>query len=232
MSTETNNKDNITTIIKLNAQPSGFGETADELTAEMFASAIPTQHSHSDFECDESGIYIGVWDTTDMVETPGPYSCDEFMFILEGAVDIKNNKTGVIQTVLAGESFIIPQGYDCQWHQNGYLRKFYVISEPPTQQVPQLPIVESIVKLTPNQSGHQYQHNNFSTGVIKNDEINRDLHESPHHKFHFIVQGQLKINEANGTETLFKVGDAFFIPKNSHYRCKATAETVVHYVEL
>lgn len=232
MSIENNNKKATSAIIKLNANPTGFGMTADELTADMFASAIPIQHSHSDFECDKQGVYIGVWDTTDMIEAPGPYPCDEFMMILEGAVEIKNNKTGIKETVLAGESFVIPQGYDCQWHQSGYLRKFYVISEPPAQPIPQSAVIENIVKLQPKQMGHQYQHNNFSAGITRGGEINSFLHESQCHKFHCVVRGKLQITEVNGEVTTFKAGDAFFIPNGSHYQCNATAESVVHYVEL
>lgn len=232
MSTEQSNNSAVSTIIKLETHPLGFEDTPDELSADMFASAIPTQHSHSDFECDEDGVYIGVWDTTDMVETAGPYSCDEFMVIIEGSVEIKNNKTGAKQTVLAGESFIIPQGYDCQWHQSGYLRKFYVISEPPTQTIPQSPVVESIIKLQSDLTGHQYQHNNFSAGVIKGDEVNRDFEISQCHKFYFVVRGELQITEASGAETVRKSGSAFFIPKGSHYQCKETIKSVVHYVEL
>jgi uncharacterized cupin superfamily protein len=235
MSTENSNEvvtSAISTIIKLNTNPSGFGLSADELTAEMFVSPLPIQHSHSYFECEEQGIYIGVWDTTDMVETAGPYSCDEFMVILEGAVEIRNNKTGAQQTVLAGESFIIPQGYDCQWHQSGYLRKFYVISEPPTQTIPASPIVESIIKLPVDQTGRQYHHNNFSVDILKGNELNVDLHLGQCHTFHSVVRGELQITEANGTETSFTSGDAFVIPKGSHYQCKASANAVVYYVEL
>lgn len=219
-------------IIKLSQNPADFGSEADELSADMFVSALPVQHSHSYFECEETGIYIGVWDTTDMVETAGPYSCDEFMVIIEGAVEIKNNKTGIKQTVLAGESFIIPQGYDCQWHQSGYLRKFYVISEPPTQTIPETPVVESIIKLQPNQTGHQYQHNNFAVGIIEGDEVNSDLQQSVCHTFYFVTRGELVLTQTNGATLTCRAGDAFFIPKGTHYHCNATALLVLQYVEL
>lgn len=222
-------------LIKLSATPTGFGESSDDLSLMEFDSPKPTQHSHSYFECDEQGLYIGVWDTTDMVETAGQYPCDEFMVILEGSVDIKNNKTGVKQKVSAGESFIIPQGYDCQWHQQGYLRKFYVIYEPPTRDIPAQPVIESIIKLPSritNVNQSQYRHENFSVDVKGASEINRPLSDIASHLFCYLTSGEITIEEANGFITLFKAGDAFIAPANTKFSCHATANTVMQTVEI
>ena len=135
-------------IIRLSPIPKNFGKVADELEDEMFESALPTQHTHSYYEDDELGLYIGVWDTTDMVENAAPYACDEFMVLLEGQACIKNIKTGELETVNAGEAFVIPKGYDCQWQQTGYLRKFYVISEHPDEIIPVVPTFEGIINIS------------------------------------------------------------------------------------
>ncbi|MCJ8318864.1 MAG: cupin domain-containing protein [Colwellia sp.] len=135
-------------IIRLNSTPKGFGKVADELKSDMFESALPTQHTHSYYEDDELGLYIGVWDTTDMVESAAPYACDEFMVLLEGQATIKNIKTGQLETVNAGDTFIIPKGYDCQWQQTGYLRKFYLISEHPDEIAPVVPTFEGIINIS------------------------------------------------------------------------------------
>jgi uncharacterized cupin superfamily protein len=110
-------------IIRLSTNPEGFGESPDELTPDMFASELPTQHSYEYYEDEELGLYIGVWDTDDMIEVAAPYACDEFMWLIEGECQIKNNRTGEIETVEAGTAFVIPKGYDCQWQQTGYLKK-------------------------------------------------------------------------------------------------------------
>ena len=81
-------------IIRLNPDPEGFGETPDKLEAEDFSSEVPVQHTHSNYEDDEIGLYVGLWDTETMVEAGGPYACDEFMWLLEGECQIKNNRTG------------------------------------------------------------------------------------------------------------------------------------------
>ena len=224
---------NSSKLIKLSATPTGFGKSPDDLSSMEFESTTPIQHSHSYFECDEQGLYIGVWDTTDMVEAAGPYPCDEFMVVLEGSVDIKNNKTGAKQKVSAGESFIIPQGYDCQWHQQGYLRKFYLIYEPPTRDIPVTPVIESIIKVTGSeQSQNWYQHQNFSVDVKVASDINKSLSAIQTHLFCYLTQGEIQIEEANGLMTLFKSGDAFFAPANTKFSCHATANTVMQTVEI
>ena len=71
-------------IVRLVADPEGFGQSADELSSDSFASDFPVQHTH-DYYLDENlGLNIGVGDTTDMIEAPGPYACDKLMFLLEG----------------------------------------------------------------------------------------------------------------------------------------------------
>ncbi len=133
-------------VIRLGPNPQNFGQVHDELDPQLFASELPVQHTHVYYEDDKLGLYIGVWDTSTMVEAAGPYPCDEFMYLLEGEVEIKNSKTGTMEKVQAGEAFVIPKGYDCQWHQTGYLRKFFVISEHPEEDIPKTPVVEGIIK--------------------------------------------------------------------------------------
>ena len=135
-------------IIRLSTQPKNFGKVTDELDSDMFESAVPEQHTHSYYEDETLGLYVGVWDTTDMVENAAPYACDEFMVVLEGQAAIKNIKTGEIEIVNAGESFVIPKGYDCQWQQSGYLRKFYMISEHPDEIIPVVPTFDGIVNIS------------------------------------------------------------------------------------
>ena len=135
-------------IIRLSGKPKNFGQNPAELDTDMFESSLPIQHTHSYYEDEELGLYIGVWDTTDMVESAAPYACDEFMVLLEGQANIKNIKTGEVETVNAGETFVIPKGYDCQWQQNGYLRKFFVISEHPDEIIPVVPTFEGIINIS------------------------------------------------------------------------------------
>ncbi len=164
-------------IIRLSPNPQDFGHIRDEVASQLFASELPVQHTHVYYEDENLGLYIGVWDTSTMIEAATPSPCDEFMYLLEGEVEIKNSKTGTMEKVQAGEAFVIPKGYDCQWHQTGYLRKFFVISEHPDEEIPTTPVVEGIIKLKVDNSSQMAMQN--STGV--------DIEET---KTPFVIKGK------------------------------------------
>ena len=231
-------------IIRLTANPAGFGETPDELTQDMFASEIPVQHSHSDFENDDIGLYIGVWDTETMVEAAGPYAMDEFMWLLEGECQIKNNKTGEMETVKAGEPFIIPKGYDCQWHQTGYLRKYYVISDHPEEAIPAQPTYEGVIipkadaplsAQTEDQpfavtSGAAPQQHvaytdatgKFISGTWASDAFESEQRPFPYNQFAYVQDGAMTLTDVQGTAHVFNAGDAFFIPEGTECSAAVT----------
>mgnify|MGYP000002161192 FL=1 len=233
-------------IVKLSQNPTDFGEVADELEESMFDSPLPKQHTHSAYEDESLGLYVGVWDTTDMVETAAPYVCDEFMTIIEGAVEIKNSKTGKVETVMAGESFVIPQGYDCQWHQNGYLRKYYVIYEPPTEVIPESPVCEQIIYIdekceTPWQetSDHynkklQYQSHNqkFTSGVWQGKDFNTDIIAFPYNEFISLKHGSLICTDDEGIEHKINAGEALFVPQGTRCSWQANGKVSIHFVQI
>lgn len=228
-------------IIRLSRHPKDFGQSPDDLDKDMFESDLPIQNTHTYYEDENLGLYIGVWDTTDMVETAAPYVCEEFMVLLEGEVAVKNIKTGIHEQINPGETFIIPKGYDCQWIQTGYCRKFFVIYDHPDDIMPVQPSFEGIVKLnntidTSNikvkvtgdnfkmeegktvQNGlHCYQDHSgkFFSGVWRSESFKTKKQPFPRHEFIYIHSGSLIcIDENNQTHT-FNSGDAFFIPKGT-----------------
>ena len=237
-------------IIKLSQNPEGFGNVADELEESMFESPLPKQHTHSYYEDEELGLYIGVWDTTDMLETAAPYACDEFMSIIEGVVEIKNNKTGMIETIMAGESFVIPQGYDCQWHQQGYLRKFYVIFEP--QDIPESPVIERVIHFKENNTaasmsdipwqetsdGHRkkvlYQNHNktFTSGIWQSDGFSTSAINFPYNEFIMLKQGCLICIDEQGIEYKINAGEALFIPQAACCSWHSEEKISIHFAQI
>jgi len=235
-------------IIRLSAAPDGFGQTADELSPDMFVSKLPVQHSHDYYEDKDLGLFVGVWDTTDMIETAGPYACDEFMWLLEGEAAIKNNKTSEIEKVKAGEAFVIPKAYDCQWHQEGYLRKFYVISENPNEPVPDEPAFDGIIiprtdaPMTPLADAEpflikgvttiQREHvcyrdktARFVAGTWQSEPFESETRPFPYNEFACLQEGSLTLLDEDGNLHFFKAGDAFFIPQGTV--CSARASETV-----
>jgi uncharacterized cupin superfamily protein len=236
------------TIIRLSATPGGFGQKADKLDPDMFVSDLPVQHSHEYYQDENLGLYVGVWDTTDMVEAAGPYACDEFMWLLEGEAQIKNCKTGETEKVIAGEPFVIPKGYDCQWHQVGYLRKFFLISENPNEAVPNEPAVEGVIIpridvptkpllsgepfLTEHDSPTPHHHisyrdhtGKFLSGTWESDPFESVTRPFPYHGLAQVVAGSLTLIDESGTSHQFTQGQTFFVPEG--VLCSASANVAV-----
>ena len=232
-------------IIRLSASPPGFGDTPDELTSDMFVTKLPVQHSHEYYKDDELGLYVGVWDTTDMIEAAGPYTCDEFMWLIEGEAAIRNCQTGEMEKVSAGEPFIIPRGYECQWHQVGYLRKFFVISENPNEPVPDKPTVESIIvpkadaPMKPQLSSQPFLMSDrrpipkqnvcyrncsgkFLSGTWECEPFESKMSPFPYHEFAYLISGSLTLEDEQGNKHFFKSGDAVFLPKGVVCSAQAT----------
>jgi len=225
-------------IIKLNAYPLGFGDTPDLLDPSMFATELPVQHSYLNVENDNEGLYVGVWDTSSMIETAAPYPCDEFMVLLEGQAQIKNNKTGHVEQIDAGEAFVIPRGYDCQWHQTGYLRKYFVIWQHPERAMPTLtsaPIhcnTQHIVKFSPgtqNINSYTDPSGQFSAGSLSEQQLNREQARQSHNELIFLQNGEVSLTDDNGQTHLFNANDCFYIPQGIDYKMQATHDSVAFY---
>lgn len=242
-------------IIRLNSSPKNFGETPDELEPSMFKSKLPIQNTHSYYENDELGLYVGLWDTTDMIEKSSAYSCDEFMWLLEGEVEIENNRTGTKQKVKAGEAFIIPKGFDCQWHQSGYLRKFYMISEHPDEDIPENPVIESIVKLKENMINETlsatvplifkgdyskleykiaYKNHNgkFYSGSWSGDSFESEFRQFPVNELVYLLEGTLILTDETGRQYQFEKNDIFFVAQGTICKWKSEVAVEVFFAVL
>jgi len=246
----TNNK-----IIKLNADPEGFGETPDDLEPGMFVTKPKAQHTHLYFENEALGLFVGVWDTTDMIESAGPYPCDEFMFLLEGEASIKNSKSGGMEKAKAGEAFLIPRGYDCQWHQSGYLRKYFFISENPDDPIPENPVHEGIIIprsddpmasmpvaepfLVSGSDHGQRRHvcyrdstGKFSSGSWESGPFHSESSPFPSHFFAYVQSGSLTLTDEARFPHCFTAGDALFIPQGVVCRAESSEKTRLLFARL
>src|SRR5215813_13247304 len=80
-----------------------------DIPAEALTAGAPVQRGHTYFEDKAIGLSAGVWDCTAMTTRLEPYSVNEFMIVLDGAVTIIDARDRAV-TVKAGESFLIPKG--------------------------------------------------------------------------------------------------------------------------
>jgi uncharacterized cupin superfamily protein len=231
-------------IVKLSHNPTDFFDITTDLDEAMFESTQPTQHRHSHYEDETLELLVGVWDSSDMTAIASPYAYDEFMIIIEGKVDIENNKTGKTETIMAGDSAVIPQGYYSQWRQQGYLRKFYIIYKP--QETPEIPVTEKVIYIDKNNDipwqqtsdGHRkkilYQNNDqrFTAGIWQSNALTTGLINFPYHEFIYIKEGSLICIDEMGVPHHFTSGDALFIPQGTRCAWQIKDKVSIHFTQI
>ena len=233
-------------IIKLKQSLTGFSGITHGLDGSMLEL---TQACHSAYEDEALGLTIGVFDSanfdsTNIAAAVSTYASDEFMIIIEGEMEIKNNKTGKTETIMAGKSCVIPQGFDCQRYHQEYLRKLYVIYKP--QDTQENPVTENIIYIDENSDipwketsdGHRkkilYQNNNqrFTAGVWQSKALVTGLINFPYHEFIFIDKGSLICTDEMGVAHNFTKGDALFIPQGTQCSWQVKDKVSIHFAQL
>ena len=74
------------------------------------------------------GLTSGVWESEAFTWETDGYPVDETCVIIEGIVEFRY-PDGSVETYGPGEAFSIQRGTPLVWHQDGTVRKFYVIRE-------------------------------------------------------------------------------------------------------
>ncbi|NOR19854.1 MAG: DUF861 domain-containing protein [Xanthomonadales bacterium] len=221
--------------------PADTGMPAIELEQADFQSELPEQRLHVYFEDEALGLSVGVWTTTDMQEAFGPYPGDEFMWVLEGQVDMMDGD-GNATHVKQGETFCIRNGIPISWKQVGFLRKFYMTYDNPNAQTPDIASADGGVLvldqaalqsgLTAMDSTEPFkvkgeaplQHDNIAftndagnmfVGMWDSTAFESEMQPFPSYEFVQLLEGEITITEGDGTTHLFKAGDVFFVPKGT-----------------
>ncbi len=74
------------------------------------------------------GLSSGVWESEAFTWETDGYPVDETCVIIEGIVEFRY-PDGTVETYGPGEAFAIKKGTPLVWHQDGTVRKFFVIRE-------------------------------------------------------------------------------------------------------
>ncbi len=206
----------------------------------VIVSGDAIQHGDKYFNIDNGRLYAGVWDCTACELVPGPYEVDEFMIVLEGAIEIAH-QSGHSQVFSAGHSFALPRGVPCTWKQSGYARKFFVIFENPSpmdgsetsdldairvDQSASLPRVENqdpgaYLSDIPDM-GHLTVFKDASgqmeVGIWECSPMQRKPATLARSELMHILEGSGTITNADGVVFEFSAGDTFLVPIGMGYQ--------------
>jgi uncharacterized cupin superfamily protein len=108
--------------------PNGLTEWAAMNPADLVSGAPVQRHRYHGIP--DKGFEVGVWECTAFTDHMMPYAVDEFMLFLEGKLTmVLPNRTEV--EIKAGDAFVIPKGFTCQWKQEGIVHKLFMILDGP-----------------------------------------------------------------------------------------------------
>jgi len=77
----------------------------------------------------KTGSRFGVWECAAGKFNASYAGITEFCHILKGEAHVTNRADGTINTVKAGDSFVIESGFEAQWHVPTYIKKSFAISD-------------------------------------------------------------------------------------------------------
>ncbi len=109
--------------------PNGLEEW-EQMDYASLVSGTPVQHGHLYHEIEDKGYMVGVWDCTAFTDQMMPYTVDEYMLFLEGDLTMVLPDGSEVE-IKAGDAFVIPKGFECQWKQQGFVHKIFMILDGP-----------------------------------------------------------------------------------------------------
>jgi uncharacterized cupin superfamily protein len=218
--------------------------------AHWMATEQPVKHRHGYIDDVGEGITCGVWQATPFTMTPHLYSINEFMLVLQGSVTLVNTGGGET-TVRAGDSFVVPQGWDGYWKQLEFFRKFAFSFRNPSWRKPADPTALKIVKLDhkarlepcqpppaellsgqlPMQHAHEWfvdVSGQLAVGVHDTTAFHQKPVHSPRHDWRHVLEGSVSLTDEAGKVHRFVTGDTFVVPLGvvCDWRCDDHLRTV------
>ena len=182
----------------------------------------------------ERGLTAGIWACSPFTSRMAPHGNDEFMLLLEGAVEIVE-PGGKVTRIVAGEGFVLPKGLVRQWRQEVDVKKVFVILDTPDDAAARDATGLSVVKLdpaaalsptpgpgpgmllsgNPAQRGHEVfedRTGRLSVGVWESTAYHRKAVPFPRHELMCLLEGSVTITGPGGRPQVFNAGDSFFVP--------------------
>ncbi len=220
-------------------QPNGLRGTDlaiwDPVLIDEAADVLPTQRGELFYEDEASGVSVGIWESTPFTGVMAPYPVHEFMIVLEGAVTIIT-KAGDRTVIEAGQSFLLPKGLECRWHQDVPVKKYFMIFDKQDEQgitspAPSL-VVDgaaplSSIAVNPSdpllgpppvlhaRTAFENATGAWRIGVWQTGPYHRSKGPFPRYELMHILEGEASITDQRGNVETYGPGETLFIPKGT-----------------
>jgi len=216
--------------------PNGAGELEDWglWPADELIAGVGQQHGHYWLDDQAAGLSVGTWACSPATIRMGPWSINEFMVLLEGAVTI-DHADGSSLDVHAGDAFYIPKGTVCSWRQNVDLKKYFVIHSDASGLVPSHPETLKARKIDPTLAllpaagpdpsvllgpapvcteavAFTDLTGQLSAGLWSATPYGRVVAPAPRHELMHIIEGSVTLTDGAGREETFQAGETCFVP--------------------
>ncbi len=224
------------------ALPASDLERWPEMSPEGIVTAPPVEHGHGYYVDPTGQLTAGLWTCTPYEERMGPYSVDEFMLLLEGAVTLAY-EDGSEETFGAGEAFVIPKGTVCAWRQDTDVRKFYLILDDgePAKAIPggravRLDPVAELPEITQQDPARytgevpqMWQWNavtgaggRWLAGIWQATSLELVPAKIARSEFAHLLEGEAEIVNGDGEVFTVQAGDSFLVPVGMGYQWRHT----------
>ena len=118
----------MSSVIRIQKDGSGAAGLAacSVVPAEAVLSGSANESGEVHFEAGEGKLTVGTWECTPYAENLSCPDFAEYSTILKGKVAL-TNPDGTVETFEAGESYVLPVGWEGRFEVLETLRKIYVI---------------------------------------------------------------------------------------------------------
>lgn len=224
-------------FVRLSSLGTGHLEDWGPMPSEDLIAGVGQQYGHLWLDDADNGLMVGFWACSPMTGRMGPWSTNEVMILLEGAVTV-DHADGSQLDVTAGDAFFIPKGTVCSWRQEGDLKKLFVIHRDSSGRVPEnahslrarkidpasplLPtdgpdeaLLESPPPRCQEAIAFTYLTGQLTAGVWSATPYRRAAHPFPRHEMMHILDGSVTLLDDAGRAETFVQGDTCFVPKGA-----------------
>jgi uncharacterized cupin superfamily protein len=211
-----------------------------ELDPAGFQSPLPVQHYHLIFEDEEIGLAVGIWDTTTMQETFGPYPGDEFITVLDGGFAMVDAAGETLAVGRTGDSVTFRNGIPTSWKQEGYLRKIYLTLVPPGAAPPAIESATGGVNVLPGvpaaggeaKTLYRNDAGTMTVTLRQHDATALPAMRTGAHELCRILTGEMVFTDAEGQAHVFAAGDHVFLPAGLSVARATRAGTTAYHVHV